>query len=103
QIGAWTYCFRPICRLCFQIMSTKLVKSIVILLLALTAAAPKAAAAATKAQGLLREINRARVVHHLRPLRLDSRLTRFAHLHSQEMARTRRLAHTAPLLLPVPH
>jgi uncharacterized protein YkwD len=83
-------------------MSTKLAKSIVILLLALAVTAP-AAGAATKAQGLLREINRTRVAHDLRPLRLDSRLTRFAHRHSQEMARTRVLAHTAPLLLPAPH
>ena len=82
-------------------MLTKLTKSVLILLVTGAVAASAAAAATTKTQGLLREINRTRAAHDLRPLRLDARLTRFADRHSAEMARTRVLAHSRRLL-PVP-
>jgi uncharacterized protein YkwD len=83
-------------------MLTKVAKSAVILLVAGAVAASAAGAATTKTQGLLREINRTRAAHDLRPLRLDPRLTRFASHHSTQMARTRVLVHSR-LSLPVLH
>ena len=80
-------------------MFIKLSKSFLILAVALVATAGTAGAATTKARSLLREINRTRAVHHLRPLKLDARLMRAAKLHSRDMARTRVLAHTPRLLL----
>jgi uncharacterized protein YkwD len=83
-------------------MLTKVAKNILILLVTGSITASAAGAATTKTQGLLREINRTRAAHDLRPLRLDPRLTRFAGHHSAEMARTRALTHS-PLNLPAPH
>jgi uncharacterized protein YkwD len=65
------------------------------------ASAPTAGAAsiAQAEQSLLDAINRAREIHHLRPLRRDGRLDDAARDHSDDMARHGYFAHTSLLSL----
>jgi uncharacterized protein YkwD len=65
-----------------------------------TAAAALAPAASTgdfttSEQSILREMNRVRVAHELRPLRVDAHLEQAARAHTREMIRTGTFAHGA--------
>lgn len=64
--------------------------------LALACAGPAAAAPFSEAERtLLREMNRTRAAHGLRPLRLDLTLQRAARAHSRDMLRRQYFAHGA--------
>jgi uncharacterized protein YkwD len=63
---------------------------------ALAVSAPAMARGLTPAEtSLLRAVNGARAAHHLRPLRIDSTLTRAARSHSQDMLAHGYFAHGA--------